>query len=117
MPYTDIEKSRAAKRKHYHENKEQYKLRNVQRKLEMRNWLGELKRQPCMDCGNSYPFYCMDFDHRDPEDKVANIGQLVNNGSWDKLRAEIEKCDVVCSNCHRIRTAKTFNWKPDQLYI
>ncbi|AXH66851.1 HNH endonuclease [Streptomyces phage StarPlatinum] len=116
MAYADIEKSRAAKRAHYHKNKEQYKLRNTQRKLEMRNYLIELKRVPCMDCGNSYPFYCMDFDHRDPSEKEGNIGQIVNNGSWNKLYAEVAKCDVVCANCHRIRTAKKSNWTPDQLY-
>lgn len=44
----------------------------------------------------------MDFDHR--EDKKFNIAQLSKIASVEKLKEEIAKCDVVCANCHRIRT-------------
>ena len=46
----------------------------------------------------------MDFDHRDGSAKVANVNRLVQDAAWEKVRREIEKCDLVCSNCHRIRT-------------
>lgn len=65
----------------------------------------ELKKQPCMDCGQIFPTVCMDFDHRDRSDKYNNVGTMVaHNYSMEKILAEIEKCDLICSNCHRIRT-------------
>ena len=57
-----------------------------------------------MDCGKKYPPYIMDFDHRDPELKVGSIAELVAKADSSLLLAEIEKCDVVCANCHRERT-------------
>lgn len=56
---------------------------------------------PCADCGVNYPACVMDFDHL--ENKEFNLG----NGRYvsvDRLYAEIAKCEIVCSNCHRIRT-------------
>lgn len=61
------------------------------------------KNRPCMDCGIQYPPYVMDLDHRDPGQKLFTVAQI-RAGSSEKLLAEIAKCDVVCANCHRIRT-------------
>jgi hypothetical protein len=44
----------------------------------------------------------MDFDHVG-EDKLMNIAKMAGL-SWARIEAEIAKCEVVCSNCHRIRT-------------
>jgi hypothetical protein len=60
--------------------------------------------RPCADCRNFFPHYVMDFDHRDASQKTAIVSRLVNHLSWRRLREEIAKCDLVCSNCHRIRT-------------
>jgi hypothetical protein len=57
-----------------------------------------------MDCGNTFPPVCMDFDHRDADSKSFNIASRIQL-SIEKLAAEIAKCDLVCSNCHRIRTS------------
>jgi len=46
----------------------------------------------------------MDFDHRPGSKKVNAIACMAGRVSWDQTLAEIEKCDLVCSNCHRIRT-------------
>ena len=73
---------------------------------ELQNIVLAAKQHPCVDCGVSYPHYVMDFDHRDPSQKVANISVLVRLGSREKLLAELPKCDLVCSNCHRARTFK-----------
>ena len=62
----------------------------------------ELKNHPCMDCGGTFPPECMDFDHVRGE-KVCGVGLLVED-TTGKLDAEIAKCDLVCANCHRIRT-------------
>ncbi|MGH2718466.1 MAG: hypothetical protein ACRDJU_07795, partial [Actinomycetota bacterium] len=59
---------------------------------------------PCMDCGQIYPFFVMDFDHRDRSQKEALISEYVNRICKAPPLAEMAKCDVVCSNCHRIRT-------------
>jgi hypothetical protein len=58
-----------------------------------------------MDCGVGYPHYVLDFDHRPGEQKTAGINVLVKRGaSASVLRSEMAKCDLVCANCHRMRT-------------
>lgn len=71
----------------------------------MRNWqaLLEFKNRPCMDCGRSYHFSAMDCDHRDPKTKAGDPSNMARQNSEAKFLAELSKCDVVCSNCHRIR--------------
>lgn len=64
--------------------------------------IDSLKDVPCVDCGNRYDPCVMDFDHVE-EDKSFNVSSG-KNMSWEKLKQEIDKCEVVCSNCHRIRT-------------
>lgn len=60
---------------------------------------------PCMDCGLSFENVCMDFDHRDGRLKLFNLSVAVKLGkSVQEIQAEMDKCDVVCSNCHRMRT-------------
>jgi hypothetical protein len=54
----------------------------------------------------------LEFDHRDGTEKVAGICDLVRAGSsWKRIFTEIEKCDVRCVKCHRIRTAEQFGWR------
>lgn len=65
--------------------------------------MDELKSMPCTDCGVKYPPYVMHFDHRDPSTKLFNIGHIVTR-SMTLILAEIEKCDLVCANCHAERT-------------
>lgn len=67
-----------------------------------------LKSIPCMDCHQSFHTVAMDFDHRDPELKSNDISKLATDMtvSDNDLMNEIYKCDVVCSNCHRLRTFK-----------
>ena len=69
-----------------------------------RDYLDTIKSQPCLDCSGVFPSECMDFDHIIGE-KLENISHLIN-ASWDRLLDEISKCDLVCSNCHRIRTRR-----------
>lgn len=63
------------------------------------------KAKPCMDCGIQYAPWVMDLDHRPDETKIIAVSQMVMlKCSLTLVQAEIDKCDVVCSNCHRIRT-------------
>lgn len=94
----------AAANKHYANNKGYYYDRNLRRRMAFTRIIVEAKNVPCMDCGQSYPSYVMDFDHRDPSTKKFDIAKVYKISSEQKLRDEIAKCDVVCSNCHRIRT-------------
>ena len=56
-------------------------------------------------CEDSFPIVCMDFDHRPGETKVRSVSSLVHQGKpWIVVKREIDKCDLVCANCHRIRT-------------
>jgi len=80
--------------------------RNKANRKNQRDFVSQLKNMPCTDCGKKYPPYVMDFDHRDGNHKNGNIGSLVSQAYFtkEKLLEEIQKCDLVCSNCHRIRT-------------
>src|SRR2546423_13858300 len=102
----DVEKQRAAKRRYYERNRGLYRDRNRRKRARLRAIARELKSRPCADCGQTFPFYVMDFDHREGEEKTAQVAMLVNAMNLQRLLAEIEKCDLVCANCHRIRTYK-----------
>lgn len=63
---------------------------------------------PCVDCGESDPI-TLEFDHLDSSLKEHSISNMMGM-SIEKIKLEISKCEVVCANCHRKRTAKTYNW-------
>jgi hypothetical protein len=93
------------RQKRYHKNHpESIRASFQRRRNHLRDIAREGKEQPCADCGQSYPFYVMDYDHVRGE-KLMNISIAPNKViSESKLIEEIAKCDVVCSNCHRERT-------------
>ena len=78
--------------KELHRQKQQYKQR-----------LKEIKESHgCHDCGEKNHIV-LDFDHI--RDKKHNISRMIHDGfSWKAIKKEIDKCEVVCANCHRIRT-------------
>jgi hypothetical protein len=57
----------------------------------------------CKDCNESYPPFMMDFDHRDSAEKEFAISQS-SVANWEKILGEAAKCDLVCANCHRMRS-------------
>lgn len=65
--------------------------------------LDELKSVPCIDCGRQFPVVSMHFDHIS-DDKSFTIASIKNTSSTLKILKEIEKCEVVCANCHAVRT-------------
>lgn len=71
-----------------------------------------LADHPCVDCGED-DLRCLDFDHRDPADKTANVCTLIwTHVRWERVWAEIAKCEVRCANCHRKRTgAQRNDWR------
>ncbi len=56
-----------------------------------------------MDCGQCFPPCVMQWDHRDPATKAFPVSKM-SNRSVPVILAEIAKCDLVCANCHLIRT-------------
>lgn len=71
------------------------------RREDRRKLLDSLKDRPCADCGKKYPPYVMEFDHL--RDKRFQISPMWSVG-LKRLMEEVDKCEVVCSNCHAIRT-------------
>lgn len=65
-------------------------------------YLRGLKSEPCTDCGVSYPYYVMQFDHI-RGDKAFGLASGVKV-SMRKLQSELAKCELVCANCHAERT-------------
>jgi hypothetical protein len=99
----------AYKREHYRANRERYidqAARSKRRLTRERTMclLDYFANHPCVDCGETDPVV-LEFDHLDPELKEFNIGQALSRKSWENIVAEIEKCEVVCANCHRRRTS------------
>lgn len=59
----------------------------------------------CVDCGYRKHHYALDFDHLPGMGKVNDVASMVaGTYTLDDIKAEIEKCEVVCSNCHRVRS-------------
>lgn len=79
------------------------------------SWLLEEKNSPCVDCGFTLPSYCMQFDHVEERGKkLFEINKATVRGRWslEEVKAEREKCDLVCSNCHDHRTWERLNNLP-----
>jgi hypothetical protein len=105
-PFVDICKPLPRLRKRRKAAKQQTKRRA---------FIDGLKDVPCMDCGNKYPPYVMDFDHRPDSNKKFDVSSgAVGTYSRAVVLEEAGKCDVVCANCHRERTHKRRN-KPQEL--
>jgi hypothetical protein len=75
-----------------------------------RRTLEILEGSCCQVCGESDPVV-LEFDHRDRTTKHFAIANAPRRGvSIPVFLAEIEKCDILCANCHRRKTAKTLGW-------
>ena len=96
---------RVRTKEHYYKNTAVYIKKAKRRKHEVRTLLAEMKNVPCRDCRGVFPSVVMDFDHVSGE-KSFNISNFLIRGgySMQQLKDELEKCEVVCSNCHRLRT-------------
>lgn len=78
---------------------------NKKYKGEVYGRVNEIKSVPCADCGGTFDPICMDFDHLPGNKKADNVSTMISRGfPWEVIQAEISKCEVVCANCHRLRT-------------
>ena len=104
----------AYNKRHYRENKQRYIDLVMQKKRERlpdnrSNLWKYLLANPCIDCGET-DLIVLEFDHLDPLTKTANISEMMSSYTWKRIRKEIDKCEVRCANCHRIKTAHQFGW-------
>lgn len=103
--YRNIEKSREGERRSYRKHRE--KRLALKRKLisEKKQFISRIKSERgCQQCGIK-DSRVLDFHHRDPSEKVECLGRSVVR-SYETILKEIEKCDVLCANCHRILHAE-----------
>lgn len=111
MPSKDRETNNRHQREWYARNRHKKIAENHAREDALRQQLRKLKEEtPCADCGERYPYYVMDFDHGGSE-KVDGVARLAGKNIYAALR-EAKKCEIVCANCHRIRShvALYSNW-------
>lgn len=85
----------------YLQHAEHVKLRKETRRDEIQKWFVTYKSLlKCIHCGES-DITTLDFHHRDPNRKDMSLSQAVHNGwSMERILREIEKCDLLCANCH-----------------
>ncbi len=100
--------SRCHKQAHYRAHRRRYidqarRRKKAQTAERLTYMMGYLREHPCVDCGETDPVV-LEFDHL--RDKKFCIGQGFWDRGWQSVLDEIAKCEVVCANCHRRRTAR-----------
>jgi hypothetical protein len=107
------EEKRSYQRAHYHANKEMWRQKRRRYEAKMRAVILKAKDRPCGDCGGRWPAVVMEFDHRPDTVKKFNLGdQCARKQGLKAILAEIEKCDVLCPTCHRLRTLRRLGKLP-----
>tara|TARA_R110000782_G_scaffold234294_1_gene320456 strand:- start:200 stop:562 length:363 start_codon:yes stop_codon:yes gene_type:complete len=110
MAYKDKKDQAEASKRHYEANKRKIKkrsfLRNKSQRHKNKSYVDAIKSiSECVDCGESNPLV-LDFDHVKGK-KVKCISDMVRcSYSIDTIKKEIDKCELRCSNCHRVITDK-----------
>jgi hypothetical protein len=95
-----------------------YSRRTLARRRERRRharpafiaWYVSLKAsKPCTDCGRVFHPAAMQWDHLPGYEKIGDLGKLQSRHSKAAVLAEIAKCELVCANCHAVRTFRRSN--------
>jgi hypothetical protein len=115
MPYKNKEALKQRQREWYLRNKESVCKSARQRKVRLVEAVRDYKKKDdvfCVDCGEGR-WQCLHFDHREDEEKVDEVGKMARRGMpLEKIFNEINKCDVVCANCHHVRH-NGYQWRED----
>ena len=80
------------------------RIRRLKNKIKAVNLLGG----KCVRCGFDEHLACMEFHHKNQSEKLFEVGRFINK-SWDSIREEIKKCELLCSNCHRIEHSSRYD--------
>jgi hypothetical protein len=113
MPFKDKDRYQSEEWKEYQRNyqrgwhqrhRTERLARIYERKAAIYEYIQNIKNQLCRaDCGQRHPA-TLQFHHLNAEDKMFNIGDAIRDGiSLDRIKKEIEKCIILCANCHAIR--------------
>jgi hypothetical protein len=97
------------RKRHYSENSNKVydAVKTRRQAITDKIWAYKSQSQ-CIECGESNPVM-LEFDHLG--DKDFNIATAAARGmSWSRIKAEIDKCEVVCANHHRVRTHMRAGW-------
>lgn len=96
----------------YKNREDLYKNQQKVRDNNHKNMWEYLLSKECVDCGIKDP-RVLEFDHLPEYQKNFEIGKAISGSTraWKTILSEIEKCDIVCSNCHKIRTMTRGNYK------
>lgn len=87
------------------------KARRKKQYTESYEWVKKYKEShPCTDCKGFFQACQMQFDHLPGYEKKQNISQMVARRALNVVQEEIAKCELVCANCHALRT---FNRQSD----
>ncbi len=69
-----------------------------------------LSTKSCIDCGENNPIV-LEFDHTDSDLKFKSISKMLSGHySWKSVQEEIKKCQILCANCHRLKTYAQFGF-------
>jgi len=90
----------------YHDRRRE--IRTEQKRIRRQGlllWMQDFKRsRPCADCGGFFHPVAMTFDHLPGSQKRDDVSNLLRSGYRQVLLDEIAKCELVCANCHAVRT-------------
>jgi hypothetical protein len=78
-------------------------LTMAEKRKQRRDRIVQYKGNKCHDCHGVFPASIYDFHHRDPHIKEFNVHRY---HKWEKLQPELDKCDLLCPTCHRLRHLK-----------
>lgn len=119
MPYKDPQKRKEYMQRYYLKNRDKIKKnagtperlkvkreRAARDREMMRGWLRKVKEDSgCIDCSGNFPHFVLEFDHsRGSKLFGINTGSTRTRASGNRLEIEMNKCDIVCANCHKTRT-------------
>jgi len=94
----------------YAGNKSKFAAWSKNRRVRVRTQVFEyLLTHPCVECGED-DIIVLEFDHRTQTTKRFDVMSATHGHAWKTVKAEIDKCDVLCANCHKRRTAKMMKW-------
>ncbi len=109
------QKRRATWKFYYHKHGSKYRENAVKRNRETKRrlrlkMLEYLEGEACVKCGIQ-DNRVLEFDHVDPSTKSFSIARgIADTRSWENILNEISKCQILCANCHKIKTSKEQRW-------
>ena len=99
---TKAEKQKGYARAYYERNKEAVKATSkLNAKTYKNKWKSFKATLSCVQCGQNH-VATLDFHHVDSTTKEVSVNRLIKNRAYKKAMEEVEKCIVLCANCHRI---------------